>query len=105
MNTDTGFCSVLTATNFGARPKTAIVAFCCDTLTELAHLSRTELNTRITNLHKVLANLSTISHRVRLNTTKITLLHAICIHFLDRIKCNAQLNMSDLTALVNDDIK
>ena len=103
MDTEAGFCSVLTTANFGARPKTAIVDFCCDMITELAHLPTTELNTSITNLHKSLDNLSTVAHRVRLY--KITLLHAIGIHFLDRIKCIAQLNMSDLTALVNDDIE
>ena len=89
MNTEAGFRSVLTTANFGSRPKTAIVDFCCDTLSELSHLPRTELNTSITNLHKALANLSTVAHRVRLNATKNTLLHTIGIHFLDQIKCNA----------------
>ena len=74
-------------------------------LTELAHLPRIELNTSITNLYKALANLLTVAYRVRLNATKINLLHAIGIYFLDRIKCNAQLNMSDLTVLVNDNIQ
>jgi len=105
MDTEAGFRSVLTTANFGAKPKTAIIDFCCDTLTELAHLPRTELNTSIGNLHKALANVPIVNLRVRLNATKITLLHAISLHFLDRIKCDAVLLMPALTALVTDDIK
>ena len=77
MYTEAGFCSVLTTANFGARPKTAIIDFCCETLEELAHLPRTELNTSIGNMHKALSNLPTVGHRVKMNATKITLLHAI----------------------------
>ena len=104
MDTEVGFRSVLTTANFDSRLKRAIIDFCYDTLTEFAHLPRTELNTSITNFLKALVNLSTVALRVRLNATKITLLHAIGIDFFNRIKCNTTLNMSGLTTLVNDDI-
>ena len=74
---------LLTQANFGARARAAITDFCCETLTELAHLPEKELNTSISNLHKALANHGAANQRVRLNATKITLLYAISSHFLD----------------------
>ena len=67
-------------------------------LTKLAHLPRLELNTGISNMHKALTNLPTIANRVCLNTTKIMLLHAISLYFLDRIKYHAPLDTANLIA-------
>ena len=89
MDDNASFRILLTTANFGARARAAITDFCCETLTELAHLPEKELNTSISNLHKALANLSIANQRVRLNATKITLLYAISSHFLDRIRCSA----------------
>ena len=105
MDEEEGFRAVLTTANFGARPRNAIIDFCCETLRELAHLPRSELNTSLANMHKAMANLPNAAHRVRLNATKITLLHAIGLHFLDRIKCNSILDLPEVSALLADDIQ
>ena len=83
MDTEAGFRLVLITANFGARPKTSIIDFCCKMLEELAQLPCTELNTSIGNMHKALSNLPTVEHCVQMNATKITLLHAIGLHFLN----------------------
>ena len=94
-----------TTANFGARPTAAIVDFCCDTLIKLTHLPRTELNKSLANMHKAMANLPIVAHCVRLNATKIILLHSIIIHFPDRVKCNSILSMPGIPTLVNGDIQ
>ena len=80
MDTAVSFRSVFKTANLNARAQTAIVEYCCVTLTKLVHLSRAELNTSITNLHKGQSQVANIIHRVRLNATKITLLHVINLH-------------------------
>ena len=95
----------MTTANFGSRVQIAIIDFSCSMLVELAHLQRLEMNTNITNMHKTLANLPTVAHRVRLNATKITLLHAISLHFLHRIKCNALPTTEELVALTAYDVE
>ena len=104
MDTEASFRSVLTTANFNRGARTAIITYCCETLTELAHLPRAELNTSITNMHKGQALVANVAQRVQLNATKITLLHAISLHFLDRIKCNSPSTATDITALIGDDI-
>ena len=81
MDTEVSFRSVMTTANFSRGARTAIIAYCCETLRELAHLPRAELNTSLTNLHKGQAQVANVAQRVRLNATKITLLHAISLHF------------------------
>jgi len=105
MDTEERFRSVLVTANFTGRARIAIIDFCCKTLSKLAHLPRTELDTRISNLHKAQANTATSTDRVRLDATQITLLHAICLNFLDQIKCSAPLDATEITALVAEDIE
>ena len=95
MDTEEGFRLFLTTANFSARVQTTIIDFSCNTLIELAHLPQVELNTSITNMHKALANLARVADRVRLNATRIMLLHVISLHFLDCIKCNALLTAEE----------
>ena len=56
-------------------------------------------------MHKALANLARVVDRVRLNAMRITLLHAISLHFLDRIKCEALLTAGNLVALTADNVE
>ena len=91
MDEEASFRILFATSNFEARAQAAIIDFCCYMLIKLAHLPEEELNTRILNLQKALTNLNTVNHRVRLNVTKVTLLHEISGHFLDQIQCSAPL--------------
>ena len=73
-------------------------------MTDLANMPSKDLDTGIVNLHKVLSNVGIVNNRVRLNVTKCILLHAICLHFLDRLNCDALLNMVDINAYAIDKI-
>lgn len=70
--------------NLGARPRGAILKFCCDNLAELSQLASHELDKNISSMHKVLASHGQPARRVRLNGTKCILLQAIRVHFQDR---------------------
>ena len=59
----------------------------------------------LANMHKAMENPPNVLHRVRLNATKITLLHAIDIYLLDRIKCNSILDIPAVSALLNNDVQ
>ena len=103
MDIEADFRGLLTTAGFGQRPRNAIVEFCAENLRELASLPSKELDTAISNLHKALATLPP-PQRVRLNASRIMLLHAIRQHFLDRLHCQAELEAADIQALQPDDI-
>ena len=98
MDSQIEFTTLLQTMNFGENSRNAIVEFCAENLADLARLPKKTLDTSIENLHKSLAN-ATAARRVRLNATKCTLLHSLCMHFNDRIKCEAPLEATDIQAL------
>ena len=85
MNTENGLKKVLDVAAFTAKAKNAIAEFICETITEMANLPIKDLDNGVHNLHKALANVPIPNDRVRLNATKCIILHAIRLHFLDRI--------------------
>ena len=105
MNSTQGLKKVLQVAIFSVKARDAIVEFICETVTEMAELPVKELDNGVNNLHKALANVPTPANRVRLNATKCIILHAVRLHFLDRIQCSAPLQMADLNALVYADIE
>ena len=89
---------ILQTMSFGLQSRTAITALCAENLSNLARLPKKTLDTSIENLHKALANLP-VHRRVRLNTTKCTLLHTLRMHFSDRLTCNAPLDATGIQSL------
>ena len=104
MDTELSFRILLTTAPFPPKARDAIIEFCCGTLTDLANLPRSDLDADIANLHKALPNVTNARDQVRLTATKILTLHAICIHFLDRISYTALLDAADIANLTNNDI-
>ena len=104
MHTQDGLRAILNKSGFNAKAKDAIMEFLCKTLSELANMSSRDLDVGVLNLHKALSNVTTVAHRVRLNVTKCILLHAICLHFLDRINCLALVNQADIDAHTQDNV-
>ena len=96
---------ILTTAGFSIKAKDAIIEFICESLTDLANMPSKDLDTGIVNLHKVLSNVDIVNNRVRLNVTKCIFLHAIHLNFLDRVNCDAPLNMIDTNAYDIDEIK
>ena len=103
MDSEASLRTLLSTANFGVTSIDAIVEFCCDTLTDLAAMSTKDLDIGIANMHKSMSPLPA-NRRVRLNVSKIRLLHAISLHFYDRSLCSAPLEDADITALIADDI-
>ena len=97
------FQDLLQIMSFGANARTAIAEFCAETLDDLARLPKKVLHTSIDNLHKSLTNL-VVARRVRLNATKCTLLHALRMHYNNRINCNAISEAANIQALTMADI-
>ena len=96
---------MLTTGNFELRPRNAIVEFCGETLADLANLPLKDLDRSISNLHKSHSNIASIAHYVQLNATKFIILHALWMNFLDRIRCNDELEPKSITTLDVDDMK
>ena len=71
MDTEDGLITVLSTASYGARARETIEVFCCDILIDIANLPPKDMDTAITNIHKSLANHSTVARRIRLNTSKI----------------------------------
>ena len=105
MHTTASFHIVLVKENFGEHSRTTIVEFCCDNLTKLAQLPSKKLDKSIGNLHKALANHATENQAVQLSTVKCILLHALCTHFINIIKCNSTFLVSDIRDIVYDNIQ
>ena len=105
MNTENGLKKVLAVATFSVKARDAIVEFICETLTEMANLPVKDLDNGVNNLHKALANVPIANDRVRLNATKCIVLHAIRLHFLDRIQCSAPLRAGDINSLSYADIE
>lgn len=98
------FVDVLDVAGFNANARTAVVEFCCESLRELARLPSKDLDSAISNLHKSLANVTPSRDRVRLNATRCITLHALRMHCLDRINCDALLTPNDITNLQEGNI-
>ena len=98
------FVDVLDAASFNANARTAVVEFCCETLRDLARLPSKDLDSAISNLHKSLANVTPARDRVRLNATRCITLHALRMHCLDRINCDALLTPNDITNIQAGDV-
>ncbi len=104
MNTQNGLKKVLAVATFSVKARDTIVEFICETITEMANLPVKDLDNGVNNLHKALANVPIANDRVRLNATKCIVLHAIRLHFLDRIQCSAPLGTVDINQLSYADI-
>ena len=98
------FVDILDVAQFNASARTAVVEFCCENLRELARLPSKDLDAAISNLHKSLANVTPVRDRVRLNATKCITLHALRMHCLDRINCDALLTANDIANIQIDHI-
>lgn len=83
------FLDVLDIAGFNPAARTAILEFCCESLSDLARLPSKDLDSAISNLHKSLANVTPACDRVRLNATRCITLHAIRMQCLDRLNCDA----------------
>ena len=105
MDAKNGLTKVLTVANFGVKPRDTIIEFICESLSELATLPTKNLDNGVGDLHKALANVPHAANRVRLNVTKCILLHAIRLHFLDRIHCSAPLEQAGLDSLIYEDVE
>ena len=104
METYNGLKKIITTARFAVKVKDDIIEFICKSLTDLANMPSKNLDSGIINLHKALSNVGTVNNRVRLNVTKCILLHAIRLQFLDRINCDAPLNMVDINAYATYEI-
>lgn len=81
-----------------------LLKFYGSSLIELANLPRSDLDSGVANLHKALSNVSTPCDRVWLKASTILVLHAIQIHFRDRINCSAPLDAAEIVALIANNI-
>ena len=104
MDTELSFKIVLTTAYFTPKAREALVEFYCGNLTELANLPRSDLDYGVANLHKTLLNIITLCDQVWIKASKILILHAIRIHFMDRINFAAPLDAADIVALTADNI-
>ena len=104
MDTEASLVRILTTASFVPKARNAIIEFCCGSLTELANLPRSDLDSGVANLHKALSTIPNARDQVRLRASKILTLHAIRIHFLDRINCAALLNATEIGAITTDNI-
>lgn len=90
------FLDVLDIAGFNPAARTAILEFCCESLSDLARLPSKDLDSAISNLHKSLANVTPARDRVRLNATRCITLHAIRMQCLDRLNCDAPYTNADV---------
>ena len=61
MDTEDGLITVLSTASYGARARETIEEFCCDILIDITNLPPKDMDTAITNIHKSLANHSTVA--------------------------------------------
>ena len=104
MDTQEGLRTILTTAGFTTKAKNIIVEFLCKSLSELANIPSRKLDAGVINLHTALSNVATIAQRIGLNVTKCRLLHAICLHFLDWVKCATLLDQDEIDLYTIDDV-